>query len=298
MAYVRKIKFSYYTICLVNDKDGSDPVRFDFESWIKKVDECGLEKKEVETDGLIARLEEYEGDKFSHIWKLRFLKLRDTNIPSIVKTAEEAKPIELKDDEYIGEDLLMIYDPENQVAMLQCNRMSMTKGRLEKYINKVWGNPDERIVLLHISKQINQAQLKKKNFKYLEVRLANIHATEDKNRPFGRIVNSYYEIGGKAGSFVCSLGRGQQKEDGLSREQIPIMLDDIYENLDIVSNATLKVKDDDAASIDIVDLLDNTLNDYLDFRLEKRTTLEFQYATRIMIERYNNKKEEINQLLA
>ena len=70
----------------------------------------GIEKKEIEFDNVIARLEELEGDNENKIWKLRFMKLRDTNIPSIVKKEEEAKPIALDDDEYIGEDMLMIYD--------------------------------------------------------------------------------------------------------------------------------------------------------------------------------------------
>lgn len=30
MAYKRTIKFSYYTVCSVNEKEGTDPKRFDF----------------------------------------------------------------------------------------------------------------------------------------------------------------------------------------------------------------------------------------------------------------------------
>lgn len=298
MAYIRKIKFSYYTVCVVNDKEGSDPKRFDFEAWINKAVSLDIEKKEVEVEGLVARMEECEGDIQTRIWKIRFMKLRDTNIPSIVKKSEEAKPIELKDDEYIGEDLLMIYDSKNQVAMLQCNRLAMTKGRLEKYLNKVWANSEERIVLIHISKMVNAAQLKKKNFRHLEIRLANIRKIENTKRPFSRIVNSYYDLGCKAGIISLSLGRGKQKKEGLSQEQIPIMLDDIYENIDIVSDAVLKVKDDDATAVDIVDLLNNTLQEYIDFKLEKRAPLEFEYATRVMMERYIMKRDEINDLLA
>ena len=52
-----------------------------------------------------------EADKINHLWKLWFLKLRDTNIPFKVKSNDVAEPISLDDDEYIGEDLLMIYDP-------------------------------------------------------------------------------------------------------------------------------------------------------------------------------------------
>lgn len=299
MAYVRTVKFSYYTVCEVNDKEGREPIRFDFERWIAKARESDVEKKEIEIDGLIARLEEYEGDAEHRIWKLRFMKLRDTNIPSIVKREEDAKPIELEDDEYIGEDLLMIYDPEIQVAMIQCNRFAMSKGKLEKYLNRIWGDTDCRIVLIHINKAINYNQLKKKNFRKLEVRMSNIHAVENTHRPFASIVNSYNTMGSKAGVMAFSLGRGRQSKEGLSTSEVPIMLDDIYDNMDIVDNAILKVRDDDNNSnIDIVDLFDNCLHEYIDFRLEKRTALAFGYATRIMVQKYLGRKDEITRLLA
>jgi len=76
------------------------------------------------------------------------------------------------------------------------------------------------------------------------------------------------------------------------------MLDDIYDNRDIVDDAILKVKDDDNNSnVDIVDLFDNCLHEYIDFKLEKRTALAFEYATRIMVQRYLDRKEEIKNLL-
>ncbi len=299
MAYKRTVKFSYYTVCMMEDEQDVSPKRFDFEAWIKKVVDDNMEKKEIEFDNVIARLEELEVDTESGIWKIRFLKLRDTNIPSIVKKKEEAKPIELDDDEYIGEDLLMLYDSKKSVAMIQCNRFAMSKGKLEKCLNKVWDDPKHKIVLLHIGKMTNVVELKKKNFRYLCVRLANIHAVEESHRPLGRIINSYNDIGGKSGTLVFSLGRGRQPKTGLNQEQIPIMLDDIYNNRDIVTDAVLKVKDDDDTScVDVVDLFDNSLCDYIDFKLEKRTALEFQYATNLMMRKYLERKNEIYELLS
>jgi len=299
MAYIRTVKFSYYTVCEVSKKNGGNPVRFDFERWIDKAVKTGIEKKEIEVDGLIVRLEELEGEEENQIWKFRFMKLRDTNIPSIVKKEEDAKPIELEDDEYIGEDLLMIYDPAIHVAMIQCNRFAMSKGKLEKYWNKIWDDAEHRIVLIHIGKLINYSGLKKKNVRRLEMRLSNIHAIEDTHRPFSKIVNSYNDIGGKAGTISFSLGRGKQSKGGLNPSEMPIMLDDICANMDIVDSAVLKVKDDDdATNIDIVDLFDNCLHEYIDFKLEKRTVLAFEYATGIMSMKYGDRKPEIKELLA
>lgn len=297
MKYKRKIKFDYYTVCIVNDKEGTDPVRFDFQSWLEKADEIGIRQQEIEKDGIIARLEEVVSDKENNLWKMRFMKLRDTNIPSIVKRDTDAKPIELSEDEYIGEDLLMIYDPSNQVAMLQRNRFAMTKGRLERILNKVWDSEDERIVLMHIGKNVNINEIAKKSWRCLEVRLANIHKVKDNTRPLQKIINSYYEMGSKAGIIRFSLGRGSSKMAGLNPNQIPIMLDDIYENIDMVSAAEIHIKDDDASPVDVVDLMNTIMYDYIDFNLEKRTALEFEYASRLMESRYLKRRPEINKVL-
>lgn len=207
MAYKRTIKFSYYTVCSVNEKEGTDPKRFDFEAWIEKAEKLNVEQKEIEFDGTIARLECLEGDSANHIWKIRFLKLRDTNIPSIVKKEEEAKPLELEDDEYIGEDLVMIYDPKNQVAMIQSNRFAFSKGKLEKYLNKIWGVDEQKIVLLHISKKIDVAKIKGKQSRSLILRLANVHPIEETDRPLSKIINAYATMGGKFGNVAFTLGR-------------------------------------------------------------------------------------------
>lgn len=298
MTYERTIKFDYFTVCIAKENTG-DLVRFDFESWISKANDEGIEKKEISFDNTIARLEDLEGDKKSKLWKLRFLKLRDTNIPSIVKRENEAKPIILDDDEYIGEDLLMIYDRENQVAMIQCNRFAMTKGKLEKFLNAVWDDQENRIVLVHISRPINMDQLRKKNYRFLALRLANIHAVEDKHRPFSDIVNGLHTMGSRAGAITFSLGRGRQPKKGLNQQEVPILLDDIYANQDIVSDAVLKVKDDDdTTDIDVVDLFNYSVVEYIKFKMEERTTLEFNYATRLMVEKYIARKKEINALLS
>ena len=99
-------------------------------------------------------------------------------------------------------------------------------------------------------------------------------------------------MGGITGEVIISLGRGR-RNFGLNQEKVPQMLEDIYENQDILSDAALKVKDDDDDSVDIINLFDNALCSYIDFRLEKRTVLDFGYATNLMIDVYEDKKGEI-----
>lgn len=58
-------KYYLHTVFEVNDKEGGAPIRFDFEKWINKAVESDIEKKEIEVDGLIVRLEAIEGERKS-----------------------------------------------------------------------------------------------------------------------------------------------------------------------------------------------------------------------------------------
>lgn len=51
-----------------------------------------------------------------------------------VKENEEPTIIELEDDEYIGEDLFIIYDENKGIVMIQQNRMSLGIPRLEEVL--------------------------------------------------------------------------------------------------------------------------------------------------------------------
>lgn len=115
--YTRNIKFQYFQIIIESEKQ---KFQFCFEDWAVYIDKEELVRKNLELKGLKARIEVYENDKDNNkIWTMRFMKLRDTNIPSKVKENEIAIPVELADDEYIGEDVTFLYDEEYGIAMIQ-----------------------------------------------------------------------------------------------------------------------------------------------------------------------------------
>lgn len=82
------------------------------------------------------------------MWSFRFMKLREDNIPSIVRENQEAEAIKLDPDEYIGEGLHMLYDNETGIVMLQVNRFSLGLKRLEALFSMIWNEKNERIRLI------------------------------------------------------------------------------------------------------------------------------------------------------
>lgn len=76
-------------------------------------------KKKIEFGKLLVRIDEIKYDENNDLWALRLMKLRDDNIPSKVKEDEIAEPINLEADEYIGEDMSILYEKEQGLSC--CN---------------------------------------------------------------------------------------------------------------------------------------------------------------------------------
>ncbi len=93
-----------------------------------KVDEvCNIGEKLVELDKSTVKRDN----------KTIFFQLtnfRDTNIPSIKAPKQDREEIALKDDEYIGEFMSILYHLQTDVLMVQSNRYSLVKGQLEMFL--------------------------------------------------------------------------------------------------------------------------------------------------------------------
>ncbi len=122
-----------------------------------------------------ARLDRCEFDSDCKLWCLSFLRLRETNIPSIAKEESEAEPIELGDDEFIGEEARALYDVQTRILTLQRNVHSLGPTGIETYLNSIWAGNEEMIYLrpicpLDILDRVDAAT----EFRKISIRFADI----------------------------------------------------------------------------------------------------------------------------
>lgn len=131
----RNVKFRYYGI-VVQEKnknrwDGKG--RLDIVTWLDRMDQKNILHRIVDLGDVKASADKVEWFEENQVWIFRFMKLREDNIPAIVKENNEAETIPLEEDEYIGEGLYMLYDNNTGIAMIQSNRFSLGLKRLEDF---------------------------------------------------------------------------------------------------------------------------------------------------------------------
>lgn len=301
MNYQRVIKFQYYVIKYSKCVDGKwdIPKPFDFVKWLIEIKKGGLIQKSIEFNDTLARVDKITYDDKNKLWCIRFMKLRDTNIPSKVKENEEAETIPLEDDEYIGEDLNLIYEKKSGIAMIQSNRFSLGISKLSEFIQNTNADKDIRVVIQPISEIFEKKRIRKQEIKSIEIGFANLidlNHTISEDYTLSSIIKPMKNWGGIVGRIVVSLGR--TKEKSLNRTEIEQIINEIEQNKHLLSVARLKCKDDDNARTEVIDLFDNIAHDFISFTLETRTNLQFEYAINSMIDRFVKSRKRLYKLIS
>lgn len=294
----RNIKFEYFG--MVRQRKESNrwkgKGKVEIGLIIDSIDREQLLMKTIDLGDIKARIERFQYLKKNDVWVFRFMKLREDNVPSIAKENEEAEGIPLEDDEYIGEDLYMLYDNTNGIAMVQSNRFALGLKRVESLLSYIWNIEGERIRLKAIVEKFDLGLLGRKRYKSIEIGFANIDTDlSDGANALGAIMNSYRKLNGVAGTIRIGLGR--TRRDTLDIDEVNKL---IREGMDdsSVTSIKLKVKDDDDRPVEEIDLFDNVCRDIIPFNMPKRTSIDFQYAADRMIKYYGYKKLHLISLVS
>lgn len=293
MEYKRTIQFRYFRVfCKEKDDDNNwgDYKTFDLVKWIAKIDEEQSLKKSIRFGNTLARVECFSHSKEDDVWGMHLMKLRDTNIPTKVKENEASEPVELEDDEYLGEDIILLYEKGSSILMMQVNRFSLGISKLEEFIN--YTNDDETvdIFIKPIFETDMLSKLKKRNYKNIEVSFANLDKWHDdsKYKSLSSIIKPIKEIGGFAGHV--KIGLGYSRNSALNSNESQKIVKNILENKKFIRSAKVKVSDDDGTGMEIIDLFEEIYHDYIEFTLQSKKALRYKDAFRSM--RYYFKKRK------
>ena len=293
----RNVKFQYYA--LVRQKKEKNrwngQGKLDIDIWMDKLDKRNLLNATIDLGDTKANVDTVNWFEKSDVWVFKFMKLREDNIPVIVKENQESKVIPLEDDEYIGEGLHMLYDNNIGIAMLQINRFSLGLKRLESFLTEVWKEEGERIKLKPIADKLVFDTSIKREYKSIEISFANITPQlEDGKRSLGTIMNLYRKMQGAAG--VIKIGFGKSKGDTLNIDEVRDVVDDALMD-ESVRGLKLHIKDDDDRPVEIVDLFDHICKDIITFNVAEKSVLNYSYVADKMISCYISRREYIKSLI-
>lgn len=301
MSY-RKIRFEYYHVVFRKreDKKEDRDRLFDLIKWMNKAMKKSLEGRTYDYYSEQARLESAYWDSELDFTFFHFVRLREMNIPSKAKTDRGVVPIELEDDEFIGEEVSALYDEGNHVLMLQRNMHSLGPEGIEEYLNLLWGNEEETIYLRPVAPP-NAFELARKATEYrrINIRLADINKNNKSKisskfkSPLKNIINSFDDYKGVNAQVTITMGNN--RKDSLDEQTITDTLSDIEVNPEYFSKAEIAKKDTEDSRVELIDLFTHKAHDFGNFRMEKRETLNHFTIAKEMWAFYSPKEECYNR---
>lgn len=279
------IKYQYYQIC-VFDGDSYTEDLYDLVEWMGRVGTLPLQDTVHEVDGIEGRIEEIEPVYSNRFYAMNFMRLDVISNTYILKKDEEARHIDLDENEYIGKNTVVLYDPKHSIAMVQCNRGSYGVFSLQSYINSF--NLDGKLCYFRpIYDNLDIELLDNYSTIKMDVRFSNVRQFKPKSRFFERIARSFEELECYGAHIECTLGYTKNAE--LSKETVYAAACDLKdpENKGAISSARLKLTSDQESNV--VDLFENVFDDYLTFNIPPRKELDFDTMTSAMLNQYYEK---------
>ena len=126
----KKIRFNYFVPSLIDISDNNANIRWDMKEFFEFI--LGHKHSDLNTavplGDEIADLEwnTVHFDEKNDLYYCQLSKNRSKDIPSKKKLNHNKVPLELEDDEYIGEFNLLVYDARYDLLIVQSNFFGLT----------------------------------------------------------------------------------------------------------------------------------------------------------------------------
>lgn len=290
------IKYQYYQLCTFEDDEYTENL-YDLVEWIGRVENLKLSEKIHETSGIAGRLESAFPIGNDQFYALNFMRLDILSNTYILEKTSEARHVDLGENEYIGKNTVVLYDPKYSIVMIQCNRGSYGVTGLQSYINS-FNEGMDLCYFRPVANTISKEYIEKSHTLKIDIRFANTRQFNVRNSKFfNNIIDACNDVECYTAHIECGLGHIRGKE--LEKETIAEIVEDIRNpfNRDSISSARLTLSDDQKSNI--FDLFDNIYSDKIDFVVPARGELKFKYMANCMLDKYDTKgsRAEIYSIL-
>lgn len=283
MSEKRRIKFYYYKPYIFENGNKKQP--FNFAEWIIDFENNNRIYETVSLNTITARVDGHIYDKTNDLHGACFVNMRGENLPSKVQEGKAQEDLDLADDEYIGEDMYVLYDRKTNIFMAQSNRMSLTISRIAEFINKTQKTDDTYVGFIPMTKNITRKSLKHKRIRSIEISCETI---QDKDKLKSATLKSICDNISKTGcsTYSFKIGVGRKRKAELSPKESQDIIDDIM-NKDIIANsAKLSIADELTGELEYVDLVENRLCSLIEYNVKARERLHLDSLFYKMKEEY------------
>ncbi len=284
MATVR-VEFQYFEVCCINDVTKTE-FRYDLQRWIDRISTVLLDARIREVNNIKGRLENLDLVANDEFYILNFMRMDELSNTYIVKENERALHIDLEDDEYIGRNTVVLYDPRLNVVMVQRNRGGYGVAAIESYINS-FSEPDNLCYFRPVSDQFNYDGQYGAFLKF-DIRFANIRNFVAYNsKAFERIIDACNQM--ECLTAHIEMGLGYTRGDELNAETVQEAILDIRDPRNRESISTAKVRFTDDQKSELYDLFDNIVHDVIYFTVPRGGELGLAYMAERMSGQYEGR---------
>lgn len=302
MGKTKSIVFQYFQIVLQKEfKEKNQTVWktqrvFDFADWLQIQRIEGNVKRNITVNNdFQGNLEKIaQSSTNPNISFARFYKLRDI-VPAKVKDGIGAESIDLDEDEYIGEDVCILYDDSNGVCMLQKNRFSLSYLKIGEWLS-LSCQEGYRVKLKPINDNDIFHKLNGKNVRNFDVSFANLSSNfEDvENVSLNQMIRSVQYFEGATANI--RIGVGREKHRRLNNHAINLLLEGMNRYRDRFSKAKITLSDENDSNIEVLDLLDAIMSSTINVTIKEKEMLDFEDIVRKMQFMYDKKREELSNI--
>lgn len=196
-------------------------------------------------------------------WELHFLRIRKDNFP--LRTHDDGTFdffTDLGDEEGFGEEVSAIFDPEISVIMIRRNVHSLSPQVIASYFTNLINTIGFTILFKPLIHPRSLELLQRDHLiRSAEVAVADVkNASPRTKRALGNIVSSTEEMN-ESVSIVFKIGIEQKGSKKSSRLPIYEEISSFAQD-ESVKRAVVKVKADDDAKVETIDLITHRLVDY------------------------------------
>lgn len=294
----KRIRFNYFVPSLVDITDNNANIRWNMKEFFEFI--LNHEHNDLNTavplGDEIADLEwnTAKFDEKNDLYYCQLSKNRSKDIPSKKKLNHNKVPLELEDDEYIGEFNLIVYDARYNLLIVQSNffgltvkqistTLSILRQRIKDAMGKSEKDNPKGIILEPLIDPSEISKIKKhKIYRRIIVKGSdyNFAAADDyKESPLNKAINYLRKIGGVNFNIELSMSRSA-KNRSLNADQVRKIIDEVLnirknDTADVAMSIASKANEEDP--VDVVNLIEPRLTSEIVIKVENRSTIGSEY---------------------
>lgn len=309
------IRFNYFSVNLVpdglpeimEDRDLAAPwdmsQLLDYLSVRRNVIEgdinVGIYLAEFERDTLIY-------DPQNNLYSFQISKLRENNIPAIKRIGIPREDIALEEDQYIGEFVTVVFDPQYLTVAIQSNIYSLNVPQVEIYLTQlrrrfkeIIGENDPTALKIELNPIIdnNKIQTIRNADIYRKITVKGSNYAAEALAQQGTL-NEVSEVIGRVNgvNFELTLSVGQApKDESLDSDTIQEIIEgfiNIAEG-DNKPKVEISAREDIESPLEVVNLLSPRLTNLISVFVENRTGIGHELIHDTFVESYEGQKRTI-----